>query len=597
MQRSLPKTLPAFFWHFIKKHLGWLLLIQFFCFGWSMDQTLWPYVTMLFIDGITNFEGDRALIWSVLATPLWMGGIIWVLVDLSFRFSGILIARVFPRLEASIRLEVFDYVQRHSYSYFGNQLAGDLANKIGDITQNFSQLLQKVMGLFLPVFLAFSISIYMFTKINLFFALILAVWVLLHISICFLCARRCDEYSNTHAKARSLLSGKIVDSLTNHINVKLFSRYSFEKSHLEHYQNDERQKNWQSMWYMERMKLILGIACFLGSGVALTWYILHTWQKGELTAGEVVFIFNTNWNISLMTWLAGLELPNVFREIGVCRQALTMIQKEHDIQDSMHAKELKVGKGEITFENVSFGYVENRKIFENKSITLKAGEKIGVVGFSGSGKTTFFNLILRYFDINKGRILIDGQDITSVTQKSLREQIAVIPQDPCLFHRSLIDNIRYGKLDATEEEIIDAAKKAHCHEFVQFMPEQYHSLVGERGLKLSGGQRQRIAIARAILKNAPILILDEATSALDSVTEKLIQDGLEYVMKGRTTLVIAHRLSTLADMDRILVFDKGQIIEEGTHMELLQKQGHYARLWDMQAGGFLPEKMELEASA
>jgi ATP-binding cassette subfamily B protein len=223
------------------------------------------------------------------------------------------------------------------------------------------------------------------------------------------------------------------------------------------------------------------------------------------------------------------------------------------------------------------------------NVTIQSGSKTGLVGFSGSGKSTFVNLILRFFDVSSGKILIDWQDIKQVTQDSLRQSIALIPQDTSLFHRSLMENIRYGRLEATDEEVFEVSKQAHCDEFIRQLPEGYQTLVGERGIKLSGGQRQRIAIARAMLKKAPILILDEATSALDSVTEKYIQESLHELMTGCTTIVIAHRLSTLAEMDRILVFSKGSIVEEGTHQQLLALNGHYAKMWKMQAGGFLPD--------
>lgn len=294
----------------------------------------------------------------------------------------------------------------------------------------------------------------------------------------------------------------------------------------------------------------------------------------------------------MMAWLAGLELPNLFQECGVCRQALTVIQDKHEIVDAPDAKPLKVRRGEIVFENVSFHYAHNRNIFEDKNLVIKAGSKVGLVGFSGSGKSTFVHLILRYFDVEAGRILIDGQDIKNVTQNSLREQIALIPQDTTLFHRTLMENIRYGRLEATDEEVVAAAKRAHAHEFIEKTSHQYHTVAGERGVSLSGGQRQRIAIARAVLKDAPIFILDEATSSLDSVTEKKIQEGLEFLMDAHTCIVIAHRLSTLSNMDRILVFKEGKIVEDGTHYELLEADGHYAHMWNMQAGGFLPDSTE-----
>lgn len=277
------------------------------------------------------------------------------------------------------------------------------------------------------------------------------------------------------------------------------------------------------------------------------------------------------------------------RELGTINSALSLVNQAPDLTDKKDAPALLIQHGNITFNNVCFAYNNKHTVFQNLTVHIPAGQKVGLVGFSGSGKTTFVNLILRFYDIQSGNISIDQQLIAEVTQDSLRSQIAMIPQDPSLFHRTLMENIRYGRLDATDEEVINAAKLAHCDEFIDKLDGQYNALVGERGIKLSGGQRQRIAIARALLKNAPIFLLDEATSALDSMTEKLIQECLKNLMQNRTTIVIAHRLSTLADMDRILVFHQGQIIEEGTKDSLLKNGGHFAKLWEMQTDGFLPK--------
>lgn len=277
------------------------------------------------------------------------------------------------------------------------------------------------------------------------------------------------------------------------------------------------------------------------------------------------------------------------QSFGIAKQAYSVMLDPQDMRDKLDAKELKIRSGEIIFDNVAFQYGE-KKLFENKHVHIRGGEKVGLVGFTGAGKSSFINLILRFFPLHSGKILIDGQEVADVTLESLRRQIALIPQDPVLFHRTLRENIAYGKPDATEGELFHAAKLAHCDEFIRNIPQGYEAKVGERGTKLSGGERQRIAIARAILVDAPILILDEATSSLDSVTEKYIQDSLEKLMQNRTTIVIAHRLSTLSRMDRILVFDKGKIVEEGTHASLLQRDGLYAKMWNMQVGGFLPER-------
>ena len=594
-EEALPKTLFAFFWHFLKKQWKWLLLVQIFSFAWSLDHTLWPYVMMVFIDLITNFAGDKAEAWTLLSVPIFMGLGLWIFVEVFFRLSGILSSYIFPRIEADVRMSMFDYVLKHSHAYFSNQMAGSLSNKISDMPQSMTRLWQQIIQLFIPVGLAVVISITFFANISFPFALILVAWLIVHALICLAYSKKCDHYSHIHAEARSILSGKVVDSLINSANVRLFARNRFEHEYLSQFQQDEIRKHQYSLWFIERMKLAFSVASFFGPFLALNGYMIYSWQQGHLTAGEVVFIFNTAWNITMMAWIAGLELPLLFKEIGVCRQALTLVQASHDIVDAPQAKPLKVTKGEIVFDHVTFRYLKQQNLFQNKTIALHAGEKVGLVGFSGSGKSTFVNLILRYYDVESGRILIDGNDIAKVTQLSLREQISMIPQDPTLFHRTLTENIRYGKLDASDEEVIEASKKAYCHEFIQKMPEKYHSLVGERGIKLSGGQRQRIAIARAILKNAPILILDEATSSLDSVTEREIQEALDHLMQGRTTLVIAHRLSTLYGMDRILVFKDGKVVEDGPHEELLRKKEHYARLWEMQAEGFLPDDMPEES--
>jgi ATP-binding cassette subfamily B protein len=295
-------------------------------------------------------------------------------------------------------------------------------------------------------------------------------------------------------------------------------------------------------------------------------------------------------------WHLMSEVGEFNKALGRCKQSLASLMVPFDIQDEVGAAALYCTHGEITFDDVTFNYKGAKPLFQHQSMCIQAGQKVGLVGYSGGGKSTFVNLILRLYDVTGGAIVIDGQDIRSVTQDSLREHIAMIPQDPSLFQRSLMENIRYGRIDATDEQVIQAAKKAYAHDFIEKLSQGYDALVGERGVKLSGGQRQRVAIARAILKNAPILVLDEATSQLDSVTESLIQDALQTLMQNKTTIVIAHRLSTLLHMDRILVFDNANIVEDGTHAELLSKAGIYKRLWDAQVGGFLPNKKEVQES-
>lgn len=317
--------------------------------------------------------------------------------------------------------------------------------------------------------------------------------------------------------------------------------------------------------------------------------LLYGWVHHWVTLGDFTQVGMQSFWLLGFIWFVSYQMTVYAREIGIIGNALSLVRRGHDLVDVPNARPLVVSQGEICFENVTFAYQKNRPVFRGLNLTIPAGENVGLVGFSGSDKTTLVNLMLRFYDIQAGHILIDGQDIAQVTQHSLRTQLAMIPQDPTLFHRSLLENIRYGRLEAIDEEVMHASKLAHCHEFIEKLDHGYQALVGERGIMLSGGQRQRIAIARAILKNAPILILDEATSALDSVTEKLIQESLHGLMQNRTAIVVAHRLSTLSDMDRIIVFHHGQIIEEGTHAELLKAQGHFALLWNMQMDGLLPD--------
>lgn len=593
---KLPSSLSQFIFYFIKKQKLSFTLIPLLSLAWSIDSTLFPYILKLVIDTISAYDEKRALVWAALLTPVLLGLCLWITVETCFRIQGFIAAKAYPRLESDIRMEMFDYTQRHSYNYFAQNFAGSMSNKIADMARGTTAILEMSMRLFLPVGCALIIAIALFTNVQPFFGLILVIWLLLLAFVCMPFAKRCNNASEKYAEARSELSGKIVDSFMNSANVKLFSRFGFEKTYLKKYQDKEQALHTKALSEFETMKLIFGALCFLGGGVAINWYMFASWQKGLLTTGDVVFIFNATWNITMMVWFAALEIPNMFKEWGTCTGALSLTVKEHDILDKPNAARLHVSKGEIVFDNVSFSYTNKQTLFENKHLVLEAGKKVGLVGFSGSGKTTLVHLILRYFDVQKGRILIDHQDIASVDSGSLREAISFIPQDTSLFHRTVMENIRYGRPEASDEEVIAVAQKAHCHEFIQRMPEKYDSLVGERGVTLSGGQRQRIAIARAMLKDAPIVILDEATSALDSLTEKQIQESLKELMHGRTTIVIAHRLSTLADMDRILVFKDGRIIEDGPHTELLSHNGHYAHLWKMQAGGFILDEDESDPS-
>jgi ATP-binding cassette, subfamily B, bacterial len=586
----LPTTLSAFFWRCVRQQPVSFAVYQCAALAWGLDQTLWPIYFKYLVDGLNGYKGDPAGVFHALGWLLWLGLALMLVIDVMFRIMGFTGVRLWSRLDASVHRAMFEYTQLHSARYFSDHFAGSLANKIADMSQNVVGALQIIIVVLPPVFLGLFIALGMMARVHPFFALLLVAWFVVHFAVSIIASQGIARRSEVHSEARSVLQGKVIDSLSNFMNVAMFARIPFERRYVEGFREEERKANRANLMYTEKSRVLLSINGMVAYG-AMGWLILRQWQIGGITMGDVVFLLSATWNVQTIVWQMGMQwLPNLYRNLGICRQALSIIRVPHEVVDAPDAGALNVAKGEITFDRVSFHYRKGRDIFSDKSLTLAGGKRVGLVGFSGSGKTTFVHLVLRLFDVERGGILIDGQDIKQITQDSLRSQIAMIPQDTTLFHRTLMENIRYGRPDASDEEVIEASRRAHCHEFIMQLEEGYQALVGERGIKLSGGQRQRIAIARAMLKDAPILILDEATSSLDSVTERTIKESLAQLMHGRTTIVIAHRLSTLADMDRILVFDAGRIIEDGTHTELLARGGHYAKMWNMQAGGFLPEE-------
>ena len=576
-----------FILRFMRKQPWKFALIALLSLIWTFETLFWPFFLRKIVDVLTHYDVDRLSAWPFLKILLlWAAGSM-IFMEGGFRLRDFLQARAFPKLDSDIRMTMFDHIQKHSPKYFNEHFSGSLANKIGDMVTATGIILRNILMLLIPSCVSCCITIVIFSQMNAFLAWIVGIWIALHFSVSWFFTLKCAKYSYIHGEYRSTLIGKIVDSLTNNFVVNLFFRFRFEKDHIAGYQKSEQKAHFVAQLYSVKMFTALS-GVFIAEISILTSFIVFYWTQGKISTGEVVQLFYTIWNLSMVVWIVADRAPEVFQSLGIAKQALSVMEDPQDILDPSQAIDLSISKGEIVFENVTFGYGE-KKIFQNKNMRIDAGEKVGLVGYSGAGKSTFINLILRFFSLEKGKILIDGQDIASVTLESLRRNITLIPQDPILFHRSIEENIRYGQIEASQKEVIQAAKLAHSDEFIKKCIGGYSSLVGERGTKLSGGEKQRIAIARAMLVKAQILILDEATSALDSITEKYIQDSLEKLMANRTTIVVAHRLSTLSKMDRILVFDQGKIIEEGTHAELLNKKGHYAHMWQMQAGGFLPD--------
>ncbi len=588
---KLPHTTVAFIYFFAKQQ--WvkfsLLILSFIV--WAASDALFPYFLKRIVNTIQDFHGDRATIYSLIGGTLALLVSFWVLAEIFMRFQGVLQIYTLPRFQAAIRAAVFDYVSGHSYDYFSRQFSGTMAKKLSDLATSCANLMDMVCFQFVTASTGAVLVLIMMWQTNPLFAAILAAWLTIHLSIIFLFLRYGNRLAEIHAESLSTLSGKVVDVFSNMLNVRLFARRRYEAAYLQQFQMDEMAKCKQSLWLVEIMRIALGING-LGMIFAMVFGLLHGWIHHWVTVGDFTQVMMQAFWLLGWLWFLSFQISVIAREKGLIDNALDLLRVDYGIVDHPEAKPLLVKGGEIRFEQVCFSYKPDIPVFKALSLTIPAGQKIGLVGFSGSGKSTFINLLLRFYDLNSGCILVDGQNIAFVQQDSLREQIAMIPQDPALLHRSLLENIRYGRLDASDAEVIEAAQLAHCHEFIEKQEGGYQALVGERGVKLSGGQRQRIAIARAMLKNAPILVLDEATSALDSVTEQLIQESLQQLMAHKTTIVVAHRLSTLADMDRIIVFYQGDIIEDGTHQDLLAKNGHFATLWQMQRNGFLPDEGE-----
>lgn len=585
---TLPSTLPAFFVRFLKAQKGAFLSMTALALLWSANEVAAPYFLKVIIDRVANHQGERAAIFAAVAWPLGAAIILRTLMEAAMRVQGWIGVYAFSRLQAQIREAMFDHLQHHSYAYFQSHFAGSLGGRVTEMARSAQSIINLIIVEFVPIFVAFMLSILTVWTVHTAFAAVLTAWVAVFLGVSLIMAKRCQAYSMQHSEDMTALRGTIVDSISNSTTVRLFARFRHEGKHLQKFQDTEVASYRRAKGYVEKLRMFFSLIAVL-LVAAMLILLLEGWKREWVTVGDFALISGIVMLTLGMSWWVANQLIMLFEELGVCAEALQVVSVPWGVVDKPEAAPLVISRGEIAFDHVTFRYQRNSNLFEHMNLVIPAGQKVGLVGYSGSGKTTFTHMLLRNFDIAEGKILIDGQNIAAVTQDSLRGQVAVIPQDTQLFHRSLMENIRYGRLEATDEEVIVAAREAHAHEFIEALPEGYDALVGERGIKLSGGQRQRIAIARAVLKNAKILVLDEATSALDSMTEKHLQESLEKLMAHATTLVIAHRLSTLRAMDRILVFHQGRIIEDGTQEELLAKGGHFAELWHMQSGGMLPD--------
>ncbi len=588
-----PAGLAAFYWHFVRQTKGWYAAM----FAASLAVAALDTVIPLFIGRLVSLmeAADRKAAlqeqWPMLAGMIALVLVVRplvVLADIAIRHMVLI-----PGATSLIRWQSHWHVIRQSWPFFQNDFAGRIANRV---MQTAHALRESVMSSIRAVWYigAYGVmALGLMAMADWRLAVPTLVWFAGYLVFLWQFVPRMRDLARESSEARSLVMARVVDSYTNVLTVKLFARLTDEDAYVRESIDEHRAAMRRHMRLITRFHFgltAMNAALLVSTATIGIWL----WASGAVGAGIVAAALPLTWQLANVAGWVSWEVTAIFENVGVVQEGMQSIAVPHSSVDKPGAQPLEVSRGEIRFENVRFGYGRPEAVLEGFELQIKPGERVGLVGRSGAGKSTIVNLLLRFFDVEQGRILIDGQDISQVTQESLRAAIGMVTQDTSLLHRSIAANIRYGRPHASDEAVTAAAKKAQAHDFILGLRDWrgnagYAAHVGERGVKLSGGQRQRIALARVILKDAPILVLDEATSALDSEVELAIQEQLLDLMQGKTVIAIAHRLSTIARMDRLVVVERGKIVESGTHEELLRLGGHYEKLWRHQSGGFLAD--------
>ena len=543
-----------------------------------------PFVLKKIIDSATTTgieEPQIVFFWvTMFPTLIFFMYVFW-------RLSGFFGMQWLTKSEAFAHESLFEHLSQHSHTYFMNRFAGSVTNKLSHAAEGTFRLLDGTLwGHYGALINLVASGIFIFMTnfwVGVVYLLLVAILIPMNVFL----ARNRHPHVVDYAQKKTAFRGQAVDVVTNIGAMRQFSRREFELESIKDSVALMRKADIKQ-WKLSEWALVFNNMVIAGSIAVMMFIMYHLWVIQVVTVGDFVLVLTLIMGLQSTLIFIGNAMNQFIRIYGEVEEGLDEILHEHEIVDIPHSKKLEAKGGEIIWSDVVFKY-QSKMVFDNFNLEIKPGQRIGLVGPSGAGKTTFVSLLLRQHDLTGGSISIDGQDIATVTQDSLRENIAVVPQEPMLFHRTIRENIAYGKSDATDEEITEVAKKAQAHDFIIELEEGYNTMVGERGVKLSGGQKQRVAIARAMLKNAPILVLDAATSALDSESEVEIQKALQILMEGKTVIAVAHRLSTLREMDRIIVLENGAIVEDGNHTTLTQSGGTYARLWEHQAGGFLQE--------
>ena len=607
IEPEMPKpTTWGFIWHYTKPFLPLLIVgLAFSIILSGIEVRVFAYVGKL-VDQLHT--ADRATFWQDYGSQLIFYACLAAIAQPLLNAIADSIENQGMRGNYAMRIRwlAHRYMLRQSMEFFHNEFAGRIATKVMQAALGVRDVMMKLTQVISWVVSFLAFTIWEFMKNDPRLAIPIVVWLVLYGFTMRYFVPRLGKLSEKQADMRSVVTGRVVDTYTNMPTVKLFAHASREDDYAKESMGWMLDSVYASMRVSTQMNIALNIlnaGLLTGTAAMATWL----WYQNAITVGAIAFSVGLVYRMLGMAHWMLWEIAGLFEDFGVVKDGVDVIAKEQSIKDAPNARQLMIARGAIQFNNVRFNYgkpvVDGREVVAGLTLTIKPGEKVGLVGRSGAGKSTLANLLLRFYDLGSGTITIDGQNIADVKQESLRAAIGVVTQDTSLLHRSVRDNIRYGKPDASQSEIQVAADKAHASDFIANLVDPngrsgMDAHVGERGVKLSGGQRQRVAIARVLLKNAPILILDEATSALDSEVEAAIQENLNTLMEGKTVIAVAHRLSTIAAMDRLVVMDHGRIVEEGTHAQLVKKKGGiYASLWQRQSGGFLiPEDIKKDAA-
>lgn len=580
-ESTIPRSPRAYFWYVSKPFRGWMILAILIVTLASLLGQGSTYIFKLIIEAVEANDSALALRYALLY-PLLL-----FCVQVLYRSSGLAGLRWAVGTRKYSYDILTEHLFKHSHSYFTNRFAGSLMSKINNVTNAVDELVPEILWTYVTSLVSFLVTFIFIIQADVKAGVIFAVLVVVLVLVNKQFAPKKAEYSKATAEASTAFRARLMDIITNVQAVRQYvqeKREIIEINKLTTNLYESNKRNWS---YTEKMLGVNSVILFIFS-FTMFWFLVQGWKVGNISTGDLVFLLALYSQITGTLIFIGRAFNRSAQTIGEMEEGLEELMVPFEIVDKNDARPLIVRDANIDWVNVSFDF-DGKHVFQNFNLQIPAGQRLGLVGQSGAGKTTFVSLLLRQYDLKGGKITINNQNIAEITQDSLRDAIAIVPQEPALFHRTIRENIMYGKPEATEEEVIAVAKKAQAHDFIMELPLGYETMVGERGVKLSGGQKQRVAIARAMLKDAPILILDEATSALDSESEVEIQKALEILMEGRTVIAIAHRLSTLRKMDRIIVLESGKVIEDGSHDNLAVAGGVYERLWNHQAGGFLQE--------